>query len=282
MTNIESTASRTDNLPIRRSSSRIDTTVPHSARIWNYWLGGKDNYAIDRETGDQVHRILPSIVDQARADRAFLGRAVRYLAGKEGIRQFLDVGTGLPTVDNTHEVAQRIHPDARVVYADNDPLVLAHARALLTSRPQGACDYIEADLHDPDAIVDAASETLDFTQPVALMLLGIVHHITDTDDAYAIVDRLIEALAPGSFLAINHATNIIHGTASDNAAQLWNQLGTPPITLRSPTQITRFFDGLWLVEPGIVSCSRWRPEATAWLPAKVDEFCGLARKPFET
>jgi hypothetical protein len=279
------TLSHTGGAPVRRSSSRIDTTVPHSARIWNYWLGGKDNYAIDRETGDQVQRILPSIVDQARADRAFLGRAVRYLAGKERIRQFLDVGTGLPTVDNTHEVAQRIQPSARIVYADNDPLVLAHARALLTSTPEGACDYIDVDLNDPTAIVEAASETLDFTQPIALMLLGIVHHITDTDtdtdQAYAIVDRLIDALAPGSFLAINHATNIIHGQASDHATRLWNEFGTPPITLRTPTQIGRFFDGLWLVEPGIVSCSRWRPETISWIePAEVDEFCGLARKPY--
>jgi hypothetical protein len=276
-----SAPSRADG-PLLRRASQIDTTVPHSARIWNYWLGGKDNYAIDRQTGDRVRAMLPSIVDQARADRAFLGRAVHYLAGKECIRQFLDVGTGLPSVDNTHEVAQRLQPSARIVYADNDPLVLAHARALLTSTPQGACDYIDADLHDPTAIVQAARQTLDFTQPIALMLLGIVHHIMDTDTAYAIVDRLIDALAPGSFVAINHATNVIHGTASDEAARLWNQFGTPPITLRSPDQIARFFDGLWLVEPGIVSCSRWRPEATAWMPAKVDEFCGVAQKPYDT
>jgi hypothetical protein len=213
----DSTPSHAGSPHIRPSSSRIDTTVPHSARIWNYWLGGKDNYAIDRETGDRVRAMLPSIVDQARADRAFLGRAVRYLAGKECIRQFLDVGTGLPTVDNTHEVAQRVRPDARIVYADNDPLVLTHARALLTSTPEGCCDYIDADLHEPDAIVEAASETLDFTQPIALMLLGIVHHITDTGEAYAVVRRLADALPPGSFLAINHATNVIHGAASDQA-----------------------------------------------------------------
>jgi O-methyltransferase involved in polyketide biosynthesis len=262
----------------------FDTTVAHSARIWNYWLGGKDNYAADRQAGDKVAVMLPSIVAQARADRAFLGRAIRYLAGEAGIRQFLDIGTGLPTADNTHEVAQRVAPESRIVYADNDPLVLVHARALLTSTPPGACDYVHGDLHDPDKILAEAARTLDFARPVALMLLGILHHISDTGEAYSIVRRLMAALAPGSFLAINHSTSAIHGAAMEEAVAHWNRVGTPPMTLRSPQQIARFFDGLDLLAPGVVSCSRWRPDPSqrAGPPAEVDEFCGVARKPSAT
>ncbi len=259
----------------------LDTTVSHSARIWNYWLGGKDNYAADRLAGDKVAAMLPSIVIQARADRAFLGRAIRYLAGEARIRQFLDIGTGLPTADNTHEVAQRVAPEARIVYADNDPLVLVHARALLTSTPEGACDYVEGDLRDPDTILAKAARTLDFTQPVALMLLGILHHIPDTDEAYSIVRRLMAALAPGSFLAINHSTSAVNGEAMEEAVRHWNQVGTPSMTLRTPQQITRFFDGLELLPPGVVSCSRWRPDLSPGeeQPPEVDEFSGVARKP---
>jgi O-methyltransferase involved in polyketide biosynthesis len=260
---------------------KLDTTVSHSARIWNYWLGGKDNYAVDREAGDKVAAMLPSIVAQARADRAFLGRAIRYLAGEEGIRQFLDIGTGLPTADNTHQVAQRVAPQSRIVYADNDPLVLAHARALLTSAPEGACDYVDGDLREPDKILAKAARTLDLTKPVALMLLGIVHHIPDTQQAYSIVGHLVTALAPGSFLTINHSTSAVHGAAMEEAVAHWNRVGTPSMTLRTPEQIARFFDGLDLLPPGVVSCSRWRPDPspTGDQPAEVDEFCGVARKP---
>jgi trans-aconitate methyltransferase len=259
----------------------FDTTVSHSARIWNYWLGGKDNYAVDREAGDKVAAMLPSIVAQARADRAFLGRAIAYLAGDAAIRQFLDIGTGLPTADNTHQVAQRVAPQARIVYADNDPLVLAHARALLTSTDEGACDYIDGDLREPDEILAKAAQTLDLAKPTALMLLGILHHIPDTDEAYAIVRRLTAALAPGSFLVVNHSTSAVHGAAMEEAVRHWNRVGTPSMTLRTPEQIARFFDGLELLAPGIVSCSRWRPHLTssAGQPAEVDEFCGVARKP---
>jgi hypothetical protein len=259
----------------------VDTTVSHSARIWNYWLGGKDNYAADREAGDRVAAMLPSIVAQARADRAFLGRAIGYLAREEGIRQFLDIGTGLPTADNTHQVAQRVAPDSRIVYVDNDPLVLMHARALLTSAPEGACDYLDGDLRDPDAILTKAARTLDFTAPVALLLLGILHHLPDTDEPYLIVGRLVAALPAGSFLAINHSTSAIHGAAMEEAVAHWNKVGTPTMTLRTPEQIAAFFDGLELLEPGVVSCSRWRPNLTATdrLPAEVDEFAGVARKP---
>ena len=257
----------------------IDTRLPHSARIWNYWLGGKDNYAIDRHIGDEVAVLLPSIVTRARADRAFLGRAVRYLAAEEGVRQFLDIGTGLPTVDNTHEVAQGIGPDCRVVYADNDPMVLTPARALLQARtPAGVCDYVNADLREPGTILAAAAKTLDFATPVAVLLLGVLHHVSDGDDPQAIVGTLVDALASGSFLAINHATDAIHGQASRDAAARWNLTGAPKITLRSPAQITRFFAGLQLAEPGVASCSRWRQEVFDDVP-EVDEFCGVARKP---
>jgi len=254
--------------------------VSHSARIWSYWLGGTDNYPADRQAGDKVAAMLPSIVAQARADRAFLGRAVRYLADEAGIRQFLDIGTGLPTAGNTHEVAQQVAPESRIVYADNDPLVLAHARALLTSTPQGACDYIDGDLRDPGDILTQAARTLDFAQPVSLLLLGVLHHISDTGEAYRIVKRLMAALAPGRFLVINRSTSAVSGAAMEEAVRHWNQVGTPPMTLRSLDQIARFFDGLDLVAPGVVSCSRWRlgPSPGAGQPAEVDEFCGVARK----
>ncbi len=264
-----------------RPGPGFDTSVSHSARIWNYWLGGKDNYAADRQAGDKVAAMLPSIVAQARADRAFLGRAIRYLAGEAGIRQFLDIGTGLPTANNTHEVAQRIAPEARIVYVDNDPLVLVHARALLTSAPQGRCEYLDGDVHNPEEILAKTAGPLDLDQPVALMLLGILHHVSDTEQAYSIVRRLMAALAPGSFLTINHSTSAIHGAAMEQAVRHWNQVGTPPMTLRTTQQIARFFDGLELLEPGVVSCSRWRPDPSpvGEQPAEVDEFCGVARKP---
>jgi S-adenosyl methyltransferase len=258
----------------------FNTSVSHSARIWNYWLGGKDNYAVDREAGDRVAEMLPIIVAQARADRAFLGRAIRYLAGEEGVRQFLDIGTGLPTADNTHEVAQRVAPSSRIVYVDNDPMVLAYARALLTSTAEGACTYIDGDLRDPGKILAEAARSLDFTQPVGLMLLGILHHIPDTSQAYEVVRQLVSELAPGSYLTINHSTSAVSGEAMEEAAMHWNQVGTPSMTLRTPQQIEEFFNGLELLPPGVVSCSRWCPDPTVdgGPPAEVDEFCGVARK----
>jgi O-methyltransferase involved in polyketide biosynthesis len=271
----------TDAVPTSAESTALDPTVSHSARIWNYWLGGKDNYAVDRVAGDRVADMLPIIVVQARADRAFLGRAVRYLASEAGIRQFLDIGTGLPTADNTHEVAQRVAPESRIVYVDNDPLVLVHARALLTSSPEGKTEYIEADLRDPDTILAGAARTLDLAQPMALLLLGVLHHIPDTAEAYSIVRQLTSALAPGSFLAINHSTSAVSGEAMEEAVRHWNQVGTPTMTLRTPEQVNVFFDGLELLPPGVVSCSRWRPEIgrSGEPPIEVDEFCGVARVP---
>jgi len=265
----------------QQPSPKIDTNVAHSARIWNYWLGGKDHYPVDRRVGDQILEMFPHIAYLARADRAFLGRAVRYLVSEAGIRQFLDIGTGLPTADNTHEVAQRIAPECRIVYVDNDPLVLAHARALLTGTPQGATDYLDADLRDPDKIVQEAARTLDFSQPVAVMLLGILHHVSDDGQAYAVVDRLLDAAPPGSYLTIAHSTNEITGAAMDEAVRHWNQFGKPPMTLRTSQAIARFFDRLELLEPGVVSTSRWRPdpaETSSGPVPETDEFCAVGRK----
>jgi S-adenosyl methyltransferase len=259
----------------------IDTTVSHSARVWNYWLGGKDHYQVDREVGDRVAELYPDIVQLARAARSFLTRAVRYLAGEEGIRQFLDIGTGLPTVSNTHEVAQSIAPESRVVYVDNDPLVLVHARALLTSSPEGITDYIAADLRDPGKILGEAARTLDFTQPTAITLIAILHHITDYAQARSIVNRLMEAVPSGSYLVISHSTNVIYGAVSDEAVGRWNKFGKPPVTLRSPEQIAGFFDGLRLLEPGVVSTTRWRPDVAGIGddPREVDQFGAVGRKP---
>jgi len=259
----------------------IDTTVSHSARVWNYWLGGKDCYPVDREVGDKVAEMYPDIVQLARAARSFLTRAVRYLAGTAGIRQYLDIGTGLPTVNNTHEVAQSIAPASRIVYVDNDPLVLAHARALLTSSPEGVTDYIDADLRDPERILREAARTLDFTEPIAITLIAILHHITDYDQARSIVNRLMEAVPSGSYLVLSHSTNVVYGAVSDEAVGRWNKFGKPPVILRSPAQIARFFDGLVLLDPGIVSTPRWRPDVSdiGGDPREVDQFCGVGRKP---
>jgi hypothetical protein len=256
----------------------FDTSNPQTARIWNYWLDGKDNYPVDRQVGDQILEAFPAIVENARASRAFLGRAVRYLAGEAGIRQFLDIGTGLPTADNTHQVAQRVAPESRIVYVDNDPLVLTHARALLTSTPEGATDYIDADLRDPDAILREAARTLDFTRPVAVMLMGILGHIADDDQAQSIVKRLMAAVPSGSYLTMNDGTDTSEEVVE--AARIWNQSANPTYHLRSPDRIARFFDGLELVKPGVVSPPRWRPDPSAsGLPAEIDSSCGVGRKP---
>jgi hypothetical protein len=205
---------------------------------------------------------------------------VRYLAGEAGIRQFLDIGTGLPTADNTHQVAQSVAPESRIVYVDNDPLVLAHARALLTSTPEGATDYIHADMHDPANIVAGAARTLDFGQPVAITMLGVLWHVMDNDEANAIVSRLVQATPSGSYLALNHPTLEVTGEKMATAIQYWNEYGTPPGTHRTPDELARFFDGMDLVEPGVVSITRWRPEATtSGEPEEIDQFGGVGRKP---
>jgi O-methyltransferase involved in polyketide biosynthesis len=256
----------------------MNTSVAHSARVWNYFLGGKDNFPADRAAGDEVLALMPEIVDSARADRAFLGRVVRHVAGEAGVRQFLDIGTGLPTADNTHEVAQAVAPESRIVYVDNDPLVLVHARALLTSGPAGVTDYIEADVRDPDTILEAAARTLDFSQPVALMLLGILNFVVDDDEAHAIVDRLLDAVPSGSYMAVVHPTQEIHGEAMAETLRLWNERGGAPIVARSRQELARFFDRLELLEPGVVSCWQWRPDPGD-PQVEVAHFCAVGRKP---
>ncbi|GAA1553641.1 SAM-dependent methyltransferase [Actinomadura kijaniata] len=254
----------------------VDFTVPQTARIWNYWLGGKDHVEVDRRVGDEILQVIPDMAQMARSTRAFLVRAVRHLAGEAGVRQFLDIGTGLPTADNTHEVAQSVAPDAKIVYVDNDPLVLAHAWALLTSSPEGTTTYIDADLRQPEKIIEEARKTLDFDQPIALMLMGILGHIVDDGEAVSIVRRLIDALPSGSYLAVYDATNVLRPETAE-AIEIWNRSAEPPYVLRTPDQIAEFFTGLELVEPGIVSCPLWRPVDEGTEP--IDEFGGVGRKP---
>ena len=258
----------------------IDTSVPHSARVWNYWLGGKDNYPVDRRMGEQVHQVFPEIVDIARAGRALLVRTITHLAAKEGIDQFLDLGTGLPTADNTHEVAQSANPAARVVYVDNDPLVLTHARALLTSTPEGTTDYVHADLRDMDTILEQAAQTLDFNRPVAVTMFGILAFIPEDEQVRAISRRITEAVPSGSFLALTHSTSAVTGDRVIDTVEQWNAAGAATYHLRSPEQVTGFFDDWELLEPGVVSCPLWRPNPTeVGVPKEMDEYCGVAVKP---
>jgi hypothetical protein len=261
--------------PRAESASKIQFDVPHAARIWNYWMGGKDNYAVDRAAGDAVAEVYPDIVTMAKQSRQFLIRAVSFLAGEVGMHQFLDIGTGLPTMQNTHEIAQRFVPESRIVYVDNDPLVLRHAQALLTSTPEGVTDYIDADLCDPDAILQAARKTLDFSRPVALMLMGILGHIADYDEARSIVRRLQAALPAGSYFVHYDSTDT--DEALQEAQQGYDDTGAIPYVLRSPQQLAAYYEGLELLEPGIVSCPLWRPEPGS-APEKTDVFGGVARK----
>jgi O-methyltransferase involved in polyketide biosynthesis len=253
--------------------------VAHNARVWNYWIGGKDNYEVDQRVGEHVAGMFPVIRAVARADRDFLARAVRFLAAERGIRQFLDVGTGLPTVENTHEIAQRIAPESRIVYVDNDPIVLAHARTLLTSAPEGVTAYIDADVRDPDTIVERAGKTLDLERPVAVMMLGILNFVLDTDEARDIVRRVMAAVPSGSFLVLTHPTvdADLGGEGNVPAMAFWNENATPPITARPRAEVAAFFAGLELVEPGLVPCSQWRPDAGT--PAAVPQFGAVAVKP---
>jgi hypothetical protein len=272
--------------PTPDAGTGIDTTVPHTARIWNYWLGGKDNYAVDREAGDAVIAVYPQILVNARESRAFVGRMVRFLAGEAGIRQFLDIGTGLPTANNTHEVAQRIAPDARVVYADNDPLVLAHARALLVSTPEGMTKYVDADIRDVDSLVTRAAEILDFTEPVAVLILGVLGHIHDIEEARSLITQIRSQMPSGSYLVISD------GTSNEERRKLDGERGGGSVMryhAREPEEIASFFDGLEWVEPGFVSVSLWRPDISPedpvgnvqaiTSPSPVGQHGGVARKP---
>jgi S-adenosyl methyltransferase len=259
--------------------AEIDTSLAHAARIYDYWLGGKDNFAADREAGDRAVEVNPGILRGVRANRLFLARAVRYLAGDAGIRQFLDIGTGLPAMDNTHEVAQAVTPDARIVYVDNDPLVLAHARALLTGTAQGCTAYIEEDARDTAAVLKGAAASLDFSQPIAVMLLMLLQHIPDSDDPHAIVDRLVEAIAPGSYLVVSDTASDIRPEMAAESQRCLNARMASRQTRRTRAEIQRYFTGLDMVEPGLVTLDRWRPVADEPdLAEEIAAYCGIGRK----
>jgi len=257
----------------------IDTTVAHSARVHNYWLGGTDHFAADRAAGDAVMAAYPGIVESVRANRAFLARVVRYLAAEAGITQFLDIGTGIPAAGNTHEVAQAVTPTARVVYVDYDPVVAEHARALLKAQVSATIDYIDADLRDPDAILRAAARTLDFSQPVAIMLIAVMHLIVDADDPYGVVGKLTAALAPGSHLALSQVASDIQAEQMAEAARRYNSLARETQRHRTHAEVARFFDGLDLIEPGVVVVPQWRPATAAEATAKSAMWGGVARLP---
>jgi O-methyltransferase involved in polyketide biosynthesis len=258
----------------------FDTHMPNPARIWNYWVGGKDNFAADREAADQVLQAMPAMPLIARLVRRFLIDVVYQLADGYGIRQFLDIGTGLPTADNTHDVAQRAAPESRIVYVDHDPVVLSHARALLTSSPEGATDYVPADLRDTGTIAAGAARTLDFRQPVAVLLIAVLHFIPDADDPHGIVKRLMDAVPPGSYLVISHAASDIAAGATAEMARRYNERSPVPITPRSREQVARFFDGLDMIPPGLVPLSHWwgSGQAEAGAASDLAGYCGLGRK----
>jgi S-adenosyl methyltransferase len=267
-----------------RSGGPVDlrTDRPHPARVYDYLLGGKDNFPADREAAEQGLRANPNSRIPPRENRAFLRRVVRFLAAEAGIRQFLDIGTGIPTSPNVHEVAQAVTPAARVVYVDNDPIVLAHARALLTSSGEGRTAYIDADLRDVDRIVGSPElrSTLDLDQPVGLLLIAILHFIPDEDDPYGVVDQLLAALPSGSYLALSHLTGDFDPEAWEGVAAVYRKSGVI-MRVRSRPEIERFFDGLELLEPGVTSVSRWRPdpgEPSRATDAQVSVLGGVARK----
>jgi hypothetical protein len=250
--------------------------VPHPARVYSYWLGGKDHYPADRRAAEEVIRQRPEVVDSARANRAFLARVVRYLATRRGVRQLVDIGCGLPAPGATHEVAQALAPQSRVVYVDNDPLVLSHARALLASAPEGVCDYVGADLRDPETILRQAARTLDFARPVAVLLLAVAHFLPDSDDPAGIVAALAAGLAPGSFIAISHLTADFAPDAVTSGAAAYNALVPVGVTARSHAQVTALFGGLSLVAPGVVPVAEWRREIGDPFGQPADVYAGLA------
>lgn len=268
--------------PAEEGRLRVDlkVDVPHAARMYDYFLGGKDNFAVDREAADKVAAVYPTMVATARQNRTFMTRVVRHLAGEAGIRQFLDIGTGLPTSPNVHEIAQGIGPEARVAYADNDPIVLIHARALLTSSREGKTVYLDADLRDPDSILGARElrETLDFTQPTALSLIATLPYVPG-DEAFDVVRRLVDALPAGSYLALSHVTADIN-PAMEEVAETYRKRGIPTAA-RSHAEVGRFFSGLELIDPGLVLIHHWRPDEgtdTGMTDADVSIYGGVARK----
>jgi hypothetical protein len=258
----------------------FDTETAHSARIYNYWLGGTDNFPADQQAAEQVISVRPSIRSEVRANRAFLGRAVRFLAGEAGIRQFLDIGTGLPTVDNTHEVAQAVAPECRVVYTDNDQMVLTQGRSLLQSTPQGATAYLDVDLRDTAQVLSGAAATLDFSQPVAVMLVAILHNIPDSDEPHRIVAELVAAVPSGSYLVISHPAKDIDAQAVAEVARRYNALVAAGQTRRTEQEFTAFFDGTEIVNPGVTQTPFWRPDPADGPPtAGVPMWAAVGRKP---
>ncbi len=263
----------------RESSLGFDISVAHPARVYDYWLGGKDNFEPDRIAAEEVIAVRPTIIRDIRANREFLGRVVRYLAGEAGVRQFLDIGTGIPSANNTHEVAQSVAPDSRIVYVDNDPIVLAHARALLMSTPQGACAYLDADLRDTGKVLQEAARTLDFSRPVAVLFIGVLHLIPDEDDPVGIMRDMLEATVPGSYLALTQPAKDVNADQVAEGARRYNERVTVPQTRRTYAETLRFFDGMEVVPPGLVQCHRWRPvPGTVGLEENVSGYGGLARK----
>jgi hypothetical protein len=257
----------------------FDTTVANQARIYDYLLGGKDNYEVDRVATDAVLAIYPGMLFNAKANRAFLGRAVRFLAGEAGIRQFLDIGTGIPTADNTHQVAQAVAPQSRVVYVDYDPVVLAHARALLTSHQAGATQYIDADLRDTGTVLSRARRLLDFTKPVAITLLATLHAVPDADDPHATVARFLDAVPPGSYLVLSHiASDLLDTETQQGITGVSDRMIQQDFTFRSLDEVTRFFAGTDLVPPGMVRVEEWRPDPGADDTAKSSLWAGVGRK----
>lgn len=254
----------------------FDPSVPHPARVYAYWLGGKDHYLADRHAAEEVIRRRPQVVEGARANRAFLSRVVGFLTAECGIRQFLDIGTGLPAPENTHELAQAIAPDCRIVYVDNDPLVLVHARALLTSTRRGSCDYLEADLRDAPTILAGAAEALDLTRPAAVLLLAVLHFITDTDGPAAIVAALAQQLAPGSFVVISHLTGDFAPGPVLAGVEAYNTLVPTTLVPRTHSQVSALFAGLPMVPPGVVPLTEWRPVLAGQPPAAADLYAGIA------
>ena len=256
----------------------FDVSVAHQARIYNYWLGGKDNYAADRKAAEEAIAAYPGVVTGARANRQFLARAVKHLTVDAGIRQFLDLGTGIPAANNTHEVAQTVAPESRVVYVDYDPVVLAHARALLASNKKGLIDYLDADLRETDTILELASRTLDFSQPVAIMLIAILHAIPDEDDPHGIVAKLMDAVPSGSYLVLSHVASDIDPEQIAEATARLNQLSRQRFTLRDHARVLRFFDGLELLEPGVARVEEWRAPELETLDRSA-MWGGVGRKP---
>ncbi len=257
----------------------INPGVPHPARVYDYFLGGKDNYEADRVAAQAGIKAFPKTAESARASRAFLRRVVGYLAAEAGIRQFLDIGTGLPSGENVHQVAQAIAPDARIVYADNDPIVLAHAHALLKGRSEGVVAYLDADVREPEPILREAARTLDFTKPIGLLLLGILHNVGDEYEPHEIVRTLTAALPAGSYLAICHLTADIYPELADFAKALNERQLDAPLVLRDHAEVTSFFDGLELVDPGVVQLSKWHPQTEVEAAAAAALWGGVARKP---